>query len=524
MAAMKTIVVALLLALPLHADTLASLANDFWSWRAAEQPITADDVPRIDRAAGWTPDWSPSAVTKYRAALPQFESRWRALGPDPRIDYDLVGSAIARVRWELEIVRGWQRNPVFYVDQTAGALFDALTMRTPDRDDVRVRLASIPRTLDAARGNLTEAQAPLAKLAIEELADIETRLPRAIAAFDPQLDAAPAAKALAAYREWLRAAMPSMKPFSGVGNDGWEFFRQHVALLPYTTDEMIAIGRREFARAVALESIEMRRNAGAPQPAMFPSLDAQLAATKRDEEAIRALLREKKLLTVPESIHHYSVAPIPPYLEPLLGLGEADDFTSGTRWTPPPSPKLTYFAYETALDPRPLIVHEGVPGHDFQLALARTNPDPIRRHFYDSTPNEGLGFYAEELTLQAGLLEDAPHTREATYRWMRLRAARVEVDLQLARGTMSVDEAAKYLESHAPMDPASAHEEAAFFASIPGQGMTYQIGKTQIMELLADARMAQGDKFDLRAFDDWLWINGNVPIALLRRELLQSPR
>ena len=54
----------------------------------------------------------------------------------------------------------------------------------------------------------------------------------------------------------------------------------------------------------------------------------------------------------------------------------------------------------------------------------------------------------------------------------------------------------------------------------PGQALTYQIGKLQIMQFLADARMEQGDKFNLRAFHDFLWKNGNVPIALQRWEYL----
>ena len=58
------------------------------------------------------------------------------------------------------------------------------------------------------------------------------------------------------------------------------------------------------------------------------------------------------------------------------------------------------------------------------------------------------------------------------------------------------------------------------FASEPGQAITYQIGKLQILRFLAQSRAAQGDAFNLRAFHDALWINGNVPIALQRWEAL----
>src|SRR4029078_11187775 len=95
---------------------------------------------------------------------------------------------------------------------------------------------------------------------------------------------------------------------------------------------------------------------------------------------------------------------------------------NGIRYTPPPSPNLGYFALATAKDPRPLIVHEGVPGHYFQLALGWANSDAIRRHYYHSSANEGLGFCAEEMMLHAGLFDDSPHTREIIWNFMRLRA------------------------------------------------------------------------------------------------------
>ena len=55
--------------------------------------------------------------------------------------------------------------------------------------------------------------------------------------------------------------------------------------------------------------------------------------------------------------------------------------------------------------------------------------NPIRRHRYDSVANEGIGFYAEEMMLQAGLFDDNPHTREIIYNFKRLRALRVEVNV-----------------------------------------------------------------------------------------------
>lgn len=165
-------------------------------------------------------------------------------------------------------------------------------------------------------------------------------------------------------------------------------------------------------------------------------------------------------------------------------------------------------------------MHEGVPGHYFQLALGWANPDPIRRHYYDSGANEGIGFYAEEMMLQAGLFDNKPRTREIIYSFMRLRALRVEADVKLALGLFTLAQAADYLAQTVPMDRGTASEEAALFASSPGQAISYQIGKIQITQLLADARRKEGDNFSLLRFNDFVWSNGNVPIALQRWEML----
>lgn len=103
---------------------------------------------------------------------------------------------------------------------------------------------------------------------------------------------------------------------------------------------------------------------------------------------------------------------------------------------------------------------------------------------------------------------------------MRLRAVRVAVDVRLALGEITIERAAHELATRVPMDVATARDEAASFASAPGQAITYQVGKLQVLRFLADARVARGDHFSLRAFHDALWINGNVPIALQRWEAL----
>ncbi len=287
------------------------------------------------------------------------------------------------------------------------------------------------------------------------------------------------------------------------------------------------MSRQELSRSFAFESYERTRNAGLPPLPLFPTQGAQMEQEKTDEEDIRALLAKQHLLTVPGWMKHYRNLPLPDYVAPFESLGVTDDLTGptrldqdGTSYIRVPTPNLGFFNLSTARDPRPIIVHEGVPGHYFQLTLGWAQADPMRRHYYDSGANEGIGFYAEEMMLQAGLFDNKPRTREIIYSFMRLRALRVEVDVKLALGLFTLQQGADYLAETVPMDRGTALEEASLFASSPGQAISYQIGKLQITELLADARRAQGDNFSLLKFHNFVWSNGNVPIVLQRWEML----
>src|SRR5256884_9985357 len=95
-------------------EALDKLAGDFWTWRAKFAPFTGDDVNRIERPGG-TRDWSPVEIDKQRKALEQFEAGWKKIDTNgwpiaEQVDYQLIGSALARVRWELEINQ--RRNSV----------------------------------------------------------------------------------------------------------------------------------------------------------------------------------------------------------------------------------------------------------------------------------------------------------------------------------------------------------------------------------------------------------------------------
>ena len=526
-----------------------SLASEFWQWRAVHQPITSDDIPRIQRGSEWVPALSPASFALRVRALRDFQRQWRAIDTTRwsvarQVDYRLIGSAIHRVEWELLRLRTHERNPIFWVENTLGMVHDRLVV-PPPFDDVRtrelvLRLEAIPGIVGDAKRALSgpaPAIAPFARVAVAALSDVRaqlTTMAREIEPFVTEGDLpriAPAADSAAAaledFRAWLQRRLPGMAPRTAIGAAQYQWFLQNVALVPFTPAELAAMGRQEWSRAVAFEAYEKLRNRARPELPLFPSANAQIARERQQEDDIRRFLEERDLLTIPPGTGHYLNRLAPPYLRPLMGFGLNADHTdpsrldeNGTAWILEPSPQLPYFYLSMAKDPRPIVVHEGVPGHYFQLTLSLKHDNPIRRHYYDSGANEGIGFYAEEMMLQAGLWDDSPKSREIIYNYMRLRALRVEVDVKLATGEFTIPQAGEYLSSRVPMDSATAYEEAAMFAATPGQAITYAIGKLQILGLLADARERQGDRFSLRAFHDFAWKNGNVPIALQRWELL----
>jgi hypothetical protein len=525
-------------------DSLTQLASDFWTWRHTYRPFSFDDVPRLERG-GEVRDWSEAVIAKQRADLSGFERRWEALRPESwpiaqKVDYRLIGSALARVRWELDINQRWQRDPTFYIEQTVGALQEEVLPPPPFSEarcgEIVMRAENIPSILEQAKVNL-KAVTPFAQLAIDSLSDIDSRLRRVEVGLSPLMAGqqrdrfhvamAKASSALADYREWLKQNLPRMKPDFALGAQAYGFFLHRVALLPYTPEQLLTMARQDFDRVLAMESYEHQRDLNAPALKMAATAQDEVARMEHDDASIRRYLVEHQILTVPPDLPHWTLRLAPDYIAAFDGFGELDDFTGpsrlnqdGTRWIQPPSPDLPYFHKAYANDTRTTGVHEGVPGHFFQLSLARRNPDPIRREYYDSGVNEGIGFYAEEMMLQAGLYDDSPRTREIIYNFARLRALRVEADVKLALGEFSIDQAADYLARTVPMDKKTAESEAADFSTAPGLAIAYEIGKLQIEGMLAKRRLQQGEKFNLRDFHDYVWSNGNVPLSLQRWELL----
>ena len=221
------LVIVLLVHASAATESLDKLANDFWAWRARCAPFTGDDVNRLERPSG-TRDWSRASIEKQRKELAEFEARWKKLDPaqwaiPQQVDYRLIGSALARVRWELDINPGWKRDPNFYIAQTLTAVIEALTVPGPydaaRSREILARIENIPSILHQGAENLDKPPAPFASVAIQALENIRPRLyqmanslAKSTTLKEEELNSATdlAADALERFREKLREMVPSL--------------------------------------------------------------------------------------------------------------------------------------------------------------------------------------------------------------------------------------------------------------------------------------------------------------------------
>ncbi|MEU0992177.1 DUF885 family protein [Streptomyces sp. NPDC005953] len=524
---------------------LGRLAEEFWAWRIATQPDSFDDVTRVERPAGWLPDWSLDAIVERHRVLAWFTQRHsdlktRAEPVATRVDVALLGSALARVHWELDLLSDWRRNPCFYLDQALVPLYNLLLQPPPWPEmrgqEILALLSNVPDILEAARLNLRgHAAAPFARYALLLLNTADGALRTAMTALVPFLPTAQtqrlaaatrvAQHSLVSFREWLRKHLPTFEAPISAGPEAFRYFLHRVALLPYSMRQLLDMGRQEYARTAAAEVVLRHRHRELPEPPFLADTARQIERQRTDEQDIRAFLRREGIIDLPDDLRHYRNAPLTAYQEPLTWLGVPHYIASArrpgddaVRYLRPPGADLPYFQRVEAYDPRVGVVHEGV--HAWQSALSWRHPEPLRRYYYDSAANEGIAFHVEELTLQAGLFDDAPASTLFMMNAMRLRALRMEVDISLAVGELTLEEAAARLVEQVPLDPGTAWEEAVFFAGHPGQGLSYLTGKVQIQGLLADTAQSQGKEFKLDSFLGRVWREGNVPLALQRWELL----
>lgn len=204
--------------------------------------------------------------------------------------------------------------------------------------------------------------------------------------------------------------------------------------------------------------------------------------------------------------------------------GVYDKDPTGFFFIPTYNPESRNFYIRAAIeDPRPILGHEGIPGHFLQLSIANHVSDEIRRQHEDTVFVEGWALYGEEMLSRTGLYPNNSPAQGQILRLSRYRAARIGVDVNLHTGRWSFEQAVKYFMDAGGLDREAAEGEAAGAASSPTQKISYITGKWQIMNLLGRYKDKQGDNFRLGQFHDDLIKNGSLPVSVVEWILLDDP-
>ncbi|MDD5304193.1 MAG: DUF885 domain-containing protein, partial [Elusimicrobia bacterium] len=170
-----------------------------------------------------------------------------------------------------------------------------------------------------------------------------------------------------------------------------------------------------------------------------------------------------------------------------------------------------------------LTIHEGVPGHHLQIALALENKElPQFRRSADFTAyGEGWALYAERLGDEMGLYQD-DLSRLGMLSDQALRAARLVVDTGIHAKGWPREKAIEFMKANTPMSEEEIEAEVDRYTVWPGQALAYMVGERELMALRDEVKARTGRRFDIKAFHDAVLRHGPLPLPVLRESVLES--
>jgi len=551
------------------ATRLHALFEADWQRRLEDNPLLASYLGD-KRHNARLPDLSPAAFARreaaLRASLATLEGIDRAaLSPADQLNYDLY---LRELRIDLEALAFPSQR--LAVDQRGGVHLLAVQMApalrfesAADYADWTARLRAYGTLVDQTIALMREGMASgwVAPRAVMQ------RVPAQIAAqrvartedssfYKPFL--AMAASLPAAERERLQAegraavaevVLPALARFEAFFNDEYlpasaesvatgdlpdgRAYYDHLARRYTTTamsaDEIHAIGLSEVAR-IRGEMEALRKEVGfeGDLAAFFEYLRTDPRFFHTDPQALLAEYRAISRRMDPELVKVFGKLPRTPYGVIPIPDAIAPDTTTAYYQRPSADGRRAGYYYVNLYKPesRPrwemmaLSLHEAVPGHHLQIALAQEMPDQpmFRRQGGFTAFIEGWGLYAERLGYDMGLYDD-PYDRMGQLAYDMWRAVRLVVDTGLHSKGWTREQAIEYFADNAPKARHDIANEVDRYITTPGQALAYKVGQLRISALRARAEQRLGERFDIRAFHDALLAEGALPLDVLEQRM-----
>jgi uncharacterized protein (DUF885 family) len=296
-----------------------------------------------------------------------------------------------------------------------------------------------------------------------------------------------------------------------------------------TPDAIHALGLSEVSRIQGNMRKVMTQvgfKGSLPEFFVFMRTDPQFApasatAMREAFEVIDKKLAEtlpRDFATFPKS--PLEIRPVPAYKEKTDAAGSYNAGTpDGSRpgvffYNAYDLPSRSTWGFET------LFLHEGRPGHHFQISLAQENASlpPFQRFGGNTAYAEGWALYAESLGPELGLFTD-PYQLYGHYNDEILRAMRLVVDTGIHAKGWSRDRAIQYMLDNSAMGKTDATAEVERYIAIPSQALAYKVGALTIQRLRKKAETALGTRFDVRDFHGQVLMSGALPMAVLEAKI-----
>jgi len=530
---------------------LRRLADDYYNWRNQNYPVNSSDAGLHTWDHKLT-DYGLSALLARRLHVKEVLAKVNAMqteswNKDDRIDWLLFRAQLEGVAFFDRVMDFEETDPQTYVNECSNGIFSLLKKDydTPRNRSLAAtaRLKQMPFVIEHGKQNLSKPVRLYAQLAIDSARSIDSLFNDSLTTLAKDLPPAEktdltkardaALASIHGFADFLEKRLPGMPPFKPMGEANYNYILKNIYLLPLNANQVEMLGQAELARARAAEAMLPDPSLADPNPQrakVVPKDQDEFLKTYESREAeMISFLKENKLVTLPAYLGRFEIRQLPEAFKPtspggfMNAPGVYDKDSSGFYFIPTYNPQSKNFYIRAAIeDPRPILGHEGIPGHFLQLSIANHLKDEIRRQHNDGIIIEGWALYGEEMLMRTGLYPVNSASQGQVLRLSRYRAARIGVDVNLHTGRWTFEQAVKYFMEAGGLDREAAEGEAAGAAASPTQKITYITGKWQIMRLLGKYRDQQGKDFRLGQFHDDLIKNGSLPLSVIGWILLDD--
>jgi uncharacterized protein (DUF885 family) len=311
------------------------------------------------------------------------------------------------------------------------------------------------------------------------------------------------------------------------GRQWYEHYVRYYTTTDMTAEQIVDLGTSEVARITReMEALKSREGFTGDLAAFAKHLERSMPTYRTRADLVRAYdqLRARVDPCLPTLFGR-----LPKSTFEIRPVEEFCEETSSTQMCPAApdgSRPAVFYVNAAGIDKTPMSIseatflHETIPGHHLQLALASERQDlPKFRRFgwYDGF-GEGWALYAESLGVDLGCYRDTGQRLDGLGEEM-FRARRLVVDTGLHVKGWTRDQALKYLLETPGFSKTDAELEVDRYIGLPGQALSYKSGQLKIIALRTQAQKSLGARFDIRAFHDELLKDGAIPLDILEKKM-----